>query len=453
LSPPEPAHDLRRKPGAAALVSWCLYDWATQGFPTIIITFVFSAYFTAKVASDKIAGTAQWGDALALSAVMVAVSSPLLGAIADQTGRRKPWLFACTMVAVIATAMLWFTEADPDDVAWALTFVILGNFAVETGMVFYNAMLPELAPKGMIGRLSGWGWGLGYAGGVVLLLISLNLFVKTDRPAFGLDKESWEHVRATAVLAAAWLAVFAAPLFLVTPDAAPSGVPIGKAAGAGVRTLYSTIHRIRAYDPIGLFLLARMVYTDGLNTLFAFGGIFAAGAFGLELDEILLFGIALNVTAGAGAVLFAWVDDWIGAKRTILISVSAIAVLGTCLLLADSKTLFWAFGVPIGIFFGPAQAASRSMMARLVPPHLHNEMFGLYAFSGKASAFAGPLVLGAVTGWMDSQRAGMATILAFLLAGMALLLPVSEAPRAIDRGAGRVRGTPAESSAGSDAFR
>jgi UMF1 family MFS transporter len=419
-------------PGAAALASWCLYDWATQGFPTIIITFVFSAFFTGKVAADKITGTAQWGDALALSALMVAVSSPLLGAIADQMGRRKPWLLTCTVTAVIATAMLWFTRADPGSVAWALIFVILGNFAVETAMVFYNAMLPELAPKGMIGRLSGWGWGLGYAGGVVLLFISLFLFVRTEQPAFGLAKENWEHVRATTVLVAAWLAVFSVPLFLVTPDAAASDISIGKAAREGLRTLYATIRRIRAYDPIGLYLIARMVYTDGLNTLFAFGGIYAAGAFGMELDEILVFGIALNVTAGIGAALFAWVDDWIGAKRTILISVGAIAILGTCLLLVESKILFWIFGVPIGIFFGPAQSASRSMMARLAPPQLHTEMFGLYAFSGKASAFAGPLVLAAVTDWTDSQRAGMATVLVFLLVGLALLLPVPDGRTAAD---------------------
>lgn len=416
----------QQRPGRVALASWCLYDWATQGFPTIIVTFVFATYFTEVVASDPVTGTELWGDALSASALLVALSSPLLGAIADQSGRRKPWLLAATLLCIVATALLWFTRADPSSVAWALVFVGVGNFAAETASVFYNAMLPSLAPRGMIGRLSGWGWGLGYAGGIVLLVVSLTVFVQADRPAFGLDREAWEHVRATPLLVAAWMAVFSIPLFLFTPDGKATGVGLAAAAQGGARALIATLRRIRSYRQIALYLVARMVYTDGLNTLFIFGGIYAAGQFGMEMDEIVLFGIALNVTAGIGAAAFAWVDDWIGAKRTILIAVAAIIVLAIGLLLVESKTWFWVLGAPIGIFFGPAQSASRSLMARLAPEHLRTEMFGLYAFSGKATAFVGPFVVATVTGWTGSQRAGMATILVFLVAGMALMWPVRD---------------------------
>ena len=172
-----------------------------------------------------------------------------------------------------------------------------------------------------------------------------------------------------------------------------------------------------------------MIYTDGLNTLFAFGGIYAAGTFGMDFSELIIFGIGMNVTAGLGAALFAWIDDWIGPKRTILIAVTALTLFGGALLFVQSKTFFWVFGLPLGIFIGPAQAASRSMMARLAPPRLRAEMFGLYALSGKATAFLGPVALAWVTTYAGSQRAGMATILIFFIIGMALLWPISDCRR------------------------
>ena len=178
---------------------------------------------------------------------------------------------------------------------------------------------------------------------------------------------------------------------------------------------------LRRYRQIALFLLARMIYTDGLITLFAFGGIYAAGTFGMSLDEVIQFGIALNVTAGLGAAAFAWADDRFGPRPVILVSLVALTILGTGTLLVESKTWFWILGSALGLFVGPAQAASRSLMARLAPPELETEMFGLYALSGKATAFMGPLVLGIATEIFDSQRAGMATILVFFAVGGVLL--------------------------------
>lgn len=366
---------------------------------------------------------------MSLAALAVAVFGPLLGAVADCGGRRKPWLAAFTGLTVGATAMLWFVRPETDWVMWTLAFVALATFGFEMGMVFYNAMLPELAPQNKIGRVSGWGWGLGYAGGLASLALALVFLIQADPAPFGLDKETAEHVRATALLAAGWFGVFSLPLFLFTPDAGPSGLAPGEALRRGLATLIATFRGIGEHSQIVRFLIARMIYTDGLNTLFAFGGIYAAGTFGMGLDEVILFGIALNASAGLGAALFAWVDDWIGPKRTILISLAALTVLGTAVLVAQTKTQFWVSGVMLGIFVGPAQAASRSMMARLAPQHLRAEMFGLYAFSGKATAFVGPAVLAWVTAYWGSQRAGMATILVFFAAGMALLWPLPEAGR------------------------
>jgi len=412
--------------GRLALWAWCLYDWANSAFPAVIVTFVFAAYFTKAVAVDELTGTSQWAYAMSLSALAVAVAGPILGAIADSAGRRKPWVLAFTILCVAATAMLWFARPQTSDVVWALVFAAIANFAFETGIVFYNAMLPALAPREMIGRWSGWGWGLGYAGGLVCLALALVVLVQPETAPFGLDKDTAEHVRATALLVAGWFAVFAVPFFLLTPDRPGAGLSIAEAVRRGIRTLIGTFGQIRRYRQIALFLLARMIYTDGLNTLFSVGGIYAAVTFGMDFTELLLFGIAMNVTAGIGAFAFGWVDDWIGAKRTILISVSALTVLGAVLLVVETKTLFWVFALPLGLFFGPAQSASRSLMARMVPVDLSTEMFGLYALSGKATAFVGPAVFGWVTAIAASQRAGLATVLAFFVVGMALLLFVRD---------------------------
>ncbi len=412
-----------------ALFSWCLFDWANSAFPTVVTTFIFAAYFTKAVAADEITGTSQWGYTISIAALVVAVIGPVLGAIADKGGRRKPWIAVFTLLCVVASALLWLTRPDPADVPWALVFVGLATIGFEMCMVFYNAMLPDLAPKRMIGRISGWGWGLGYGGGLVCLVVALFAFVQAEAPVFGLDKEALEHVRITPVLAAAWFGVFSLPLFLATPDKAASGLDISAAVRQGIAELIATLRRIREFADIARYLLARMIYTDGLNTLFAFGGIYAAGTFGMETAEVIQFGIAINLTAGLGAAAFAWIDDWIGPKRTILISLAALIVLGAVLLVIESKTLFWVFGLSLGLFVGPAQAASRSLMAHLAPAELRTEMFGLYAFSGKATAFLGPALFALGTDIFHSQRAGMATIVVFFVVGIILLWRVPDVRR------------------------
>ncbi len=408
------------------LFGWCLYDWANSAFPTVITTFVFSAYFTKAIAADEISGTAQWGIAISLSGLFVALLSPCLGAIADHGGRRKPWMFVLTLLCVVASALLWLARPETNFIILALSLAALANFAFEMAMVFYNAMLPDLVPRQHIGRLSGWGWGLGYAGGLVCLGLTLVLLVQAETPIFGLDKENFEHIRATGPMVAIWMAVFAAPFFLWTPDRPDQGISFAAALKRGIATLIDTFRRVREYNQIVRFLIARMMYTEGLNTLFTFGGIYAAGTFGMEFDELILFGIALNVTAGLGAAAFAWVDDRIGPKRTILIAVTGLAVLGAVLLFVEGKALFWTFALPLGIFVGPAQAASRTMMARLAPPRMMTEMFGLYALSGKATAFLGPALLAWMTVVFASQRAGMAVIMVFFLLGLVLLMGVAD---------------------------
>jgi UMF1 family MFS transporter len=207
----------------------------------------------------------------------------------------------------------------------------------------------------------------------------------------------------------------------MVPDKPKSTLPMGKAISQGLASLLDTIKRVREHRMMARFLLARMIYTDGLTTLFAFGGIYAVGTFGLSFEELILFGIAMNLTAGIGAFVFSWADDKFGAKLVIMISVTGLSLLGLALILAETKTMFWVFGLPLGIFVGPAQSASRSMMARLAPVEIRTEMFGLFALSGKATAFLGPMLLAIVTEATGSQRWGMATILAFFVVGLFLM--------------------------------
>jgi len=409
-----------------ALAGWCLFDWANQGYPTVIQTFVFATYFTQAVAESPVEGTSLWGTTLSLSGILVILLSPPLGAISDRGGRRKPWLAVLSLLCLTSCGLLWFTRPDPASIPWALLFLVLSGTLYELVQVFYNAMLPDIAPADRLGRISGWGWATGYAGGIVCLLLLLFAFIQTDHPLFGLDKAAAEHVRVSALVVAGWWLLFSWPLFAFVPDRTGSGLPLRQATREGLATLWHTLRHLRDHANIARFLVARMLYNDGLVTIFAFGAIYAAGTFGFDTQEIILFGIGLNVTAGLGAFAFAWIDDAIGSKRTITLSIVAIMAIGSGLLVIDDAGWFWGLGLALGVFFGPVQSASRAMLARLSPPEVAGEMFGLYALSGKAISFLGPAVLALATDLTGSQRVGMATPLIFFASGLALLLTVRE---------------------------
>lgn len=410
------------------IFSWCLYDWANSAFSTVIVTFVFATYFTQAVAPDPITGTVLWARALSLAALAVAVVSPVLGAVADKCGRRKPWLLCCTLACVAATVLMWFVKPTSDYMVLALILVFLASVAFSLGMVFYDAMLPTLVSSQWRGRVSGWGWGLGYFGGLACLLLVL-LLARSGASSSVLDAGSMQPHRLAAVMAGLWFAIFSVPLFLFTPDRAATEVPFLRAVTDGLKTLWGTLQAARHHAAILRFLIAHLFYTNGLTTLFAFGAIYAAGTFGMDFGEVLRFGVALNVTAGCGALAFAWVDDRIGSKRTILIALFGLTFFGSILVIVQSKELLWIFGVALGVFVGPAQAAGRSLMTRLIPKGQETEMFGLYALAGKATVFLGPLAFSVATDIFDNQRAGMATILVFFILGILVLRGLHEPGR------------------------
>lgn len=435
------------------IAGWCLYDWAMSAFNTVIGTFVFSRYFTEAVAANPEQGTQQWGLALGLSGIVVAILSPILGAIGDHGGRAKPWLGLMTAISVLGTALLWFVTPQPDSVLLALIALGVATTAFELSYVFYNALLVRVAPDGWAGRVSGWGWGLGYFGGLGALVACLVLLVQTDAPLFGLlDKTDAAHIRATAVLVALWYAVFALPLFLLCPDRPPVTRPAGAVIREGLSALGNSIRQVRRYGNLVRYLVASAFWRDGINTITAFGGIVAGALFGMDTAQIILFAILLNVAAGIGAIGFAWVDDLAGAKPTLIISILGLIASSTGLLLVGTPWWGWApslalplagwtqeqqwlllFGLLLGIFFGPAQASARTMVVRLAPPGMEAEIFGLYGLTGRAVGMIGPFAYGIATAASGSQRGGMATVLVLFLAGLLLLLGVREQREVVAR--------------------
>lgn len=415
--------------GIRGRVAWALYDWANSPFTTLIITFIFPAYFSSAVIKDDVAGQVMWGYAMALSGISVALLAPVMGAIADAGGRQKPYLLGFTLLCCAGSMGLWLVKPDPAFAALALVCVVAANIGFEFGIVFNNAMLPHIVGDARLGRLSGWAWGLGYFGGLAALVIVLFGFVRNPEPWFGISTADAGHVRIAGPIVATCLILFGWPVFAFTPDRDPTGRPIGEAAREGLQRLRQTVAALPNNRNIFRFLIAHMLYADGLATIFAFGGIYAAGTFRFSLAEVIQFGILLNITAGIGAFLCGWLDDLIGSRRTIVLALSGILAGAGAAVLTEDRMTFWIAGAMLGFFVGPAQSASRSLMTRLTPEHRHSEYFGLFSLSGKATAFAGPALVAGITDALASQRMGIASTLLFFVLGLGLLLTIREPPR------------------------
>ena len=421
-TPGQPAKHADAGSSRTALVSWLLYDFASNAYAAIVVTFLFAPYFTQQVAPDETTGHVAWGVMLGLTGMLIAVCGPITGATADRTGRRKPALVAFTLLAVVAVGLLWLIEPEAEYFWFALLLVAVSEVGVELAGVLYNAMLPKLVPRDRVGRWSGWGWTAGYVGGLLCLVLVMLVFVR-DQAWIETDRQGAHHVRAAFPLAAGWFLLFALPLMLLVPDPASSSLSLRQAFREGFSQIADTARNVRQYVDIVKFLVARLFYIDGLATLFMFGGVYAASEFGMTAGNVMLFGIALNVSAGIGAAALSWIDDWIGGRATILLSLVGLIVPGALILLVTSTTWFWILGVALGVFVGPVQAASRSFLSRIAPRQLRNQMFGLYAFSGKVAFFC-PLFVAAATFLTGNLRAGMATIILFFAAGLLVMLSV-----------------------------
>jgi MFS transporter, UMF1 family len=451
-----PAKAGTRPAPRSAIAGWVLFDWAAQPYFTLITTFVYAPYFASAIAPDPARGQALWGFASASAGILIAILSPLLGAIADAAGRRKPWIAAFGALYVTAATLLWFGKpGDAAVIPFILVTYVIVAVGAEFATVFNNAMMPTLVPPERLGRLSGTGWAVGYAGGLVSLVVVLGFLAANPHtgktllgftPLFGLDPALREGDRAAGPLSALWFIVFVLPLFLFTPDQ-PRARPLREAVGHGLATIANTLRRLPEHRNLATFLLANMIYADGLGALFAFGGIYAAGTFGWGTIQIGMFGILLTITGTLGAWLGGKLDDRVGPKPVILASLAmliaaSLAILSTGrdhilfvisvappvagggLYAAPAEKFFVGIGLFIGFVAGPLQAASRTLLVRLAPPDRMTQFFGLLALSGKVTAFLGPLLVGIVTSITLSQRAGMAVLVVFFSVGALLLTRV-----------------------------
>jgi UMF1 family MFS transporter len=453
-----PIAGLQQKyPPRSAVVSWIFFDWAAQPFFTLITTFVFAPYFATHVASDPASGQSLWGFATAAAGLAIALLSPVLGAIADASGRRKPWIAAFGALLVIGASLMWFGK--PGDVSVIPPLLVaygIATIGAEFATVFNNAMMPTLVPPDRIGRLSGTGWATGYVGGILSLILVLGFLAaspETGRtlfgftPLFGLDPVTHQGDRISGPLTGIWFIIFVLPMFWLTPDY-PAKLRWREALREGLTDLRQTLLELPKQKSIAAFLLANMIYTDGLVSLFAFGGIYAAGTFGWNTIQIGTFGIILAIAGTFGAWLGGKLDDRLGPKRVIAGSMLILLFAVVAILLVDKDRILFVrvtppapdgalfsaaaerayllLGCLIGAAGGPLQAASRTLLIHMAPKDRIAQYFGLFALTGKVTSFVGPLLIGLITAVSESQKAGMAVLVLFFVAGLVLLGRVRE---------------------------
>ncbi len=434
--------------GRAGRLGWVLFDWACQPWFTLVTTFVVGPYVASTLAADPVTGQALWGYAASAAGLVVALAAPVLGIAGDRMGRRKPLILGLCSVMMLASVALWFAAPGmPYALTLALVAFAVGTIAAELAAVLNNAMLPGLATPQRMGRLSGQGWAAGYAGGLVSLVVVLGFLAAdpaTGRTLLGLPSlltfapEARAGDRAAGPLTALWFAVFVLPFLLFTPDRAKPSA--GGSLSEGLRLLW---RHLTGEGRLRRFLLAHMAAQDGLAALLAFGGIYGAGVFGWQTIELGLFGILLTVTGTAGALIGGALHDRLGAQRVLMMALGVL--IAACLVILSTgaghvgfvfsvappasgdglfattpERVFLLAGAFIGVAAGPLQASARALMAGLAPAGEVGAHFGLLALSGKATAFAGPLLVALATQASGRQEAAVAVILTFFVAAAIL---------------------------------
>lgn len=417
------------------VTAWAFWDWGSQPWNTVITTFVFAVYLT----SDSFGSTNHTSQMLALATAIagffVAVLAPVLGQNSDRSGRTVRNLRWQTWLLAAVAGSLFFVKADPGYLVLGLVLLGVGSVVSEIAGVNYNATIEQVATPSNIGRVSGYGWGFGYLGGIVALLALYFLFIEPDVGLFGVTSAEGMDIRVSMLVCAVWIALFTIPALVALKDR-----PVQRAPRVGViesyRLLFGTIRRLwRTSRHTVWFLLASALFRDGLAGVFAFGAVLAAGTFGMSAGEVIIFGAAANIVAGVATIAFGLLDDWIGPKKVVLLSLVALVVLGLLIFVLHDggKTVFWVLGLGLTVFVGPAQAASRSFLARLIPEGKSGEIFGLYATTGRVVSFLSPAAFGVgiwlgarVTGEENTQYWGILGIVLILAAGALAMLPVKE---------------------------
>ncbi len=423
------------------VAAWAMWDWGTQPFNTVITTFVFSVYLTSEAFGTTNTTSLALAVSTAVAGVLVALLAPVLGQNSDRTGRTVRNLRWQTWALAALSAALYFVQPSPAYLWLGLALLGIGSIVSEIANVNYYSLLDEVATERNVGRISGFGWGMGYLGGIVSLLVLYFGFIQPKVGLFGVSDADGLDIRVSMIVCALWIAAFTIPTFLALRDK-----PRPTAPRVGIiesyRLLGQSIGRIRRTNPHTLyFLAASALFRDGLAGVFAFGAVIAAGTFGFSSGEVIIFGAVANIVAGLSTMAFGLLDDRIGPKRVILISLAGLVLLGLGVFFLHDRgqIVFWTLGLAMTAFVGPAQSASRSFLARLIPEGRSGEVFGLYATTGRVVSFLSPvafglaLVVGAqVTGSDTTQYWGILGIVAILAAGFLVMLRVKDGQAAVD---------------------
>lgn len=417
----------RTKTDKKQILSWCLFDFGNSAHSAIVATFIISVYFARVIYGDETAGSALWAQMTGLSALLTALCAPFLGAYCDLHSAKKKGLIVTSLITIIATAGLFFMKGEPSFVYPTLLLAGLSLLALELAVSVNNAMLFDIAPAEKRGRISGFGWGFGYIGGLISLIACLLLFVGLGdilQPLIKFDNGSHLDIRITALFTALWFLIFAIPIFLFYQEA---DRPVREKRHVFEDVKKTVRNLIQLKEPqLIKFLIASALYRDGLITLFAVGGLYAAGTFAMDFSEILIFAIGLNITAGFGAIGFGFLDDKLGSKTIIILSLLGLILVGCATLIVQSKLVFIGLALLLGLFMGPCQSASRVFMAEMSPPTRQTEFFGFYALTGKSIAFTGPILFGFLTQISGSQRIGMLAVIFLLISGLSIMLTVKK---------------------------
>lgn len=411
------------------VLAWGLWDWGSASFNAVVTTFVFTVYLTtAEGFGGETVVSAQLGWALAGAGLLIALLAPVTGQRSDSSGRRKFWLGVNTYIVVAITAALFFVQPDQNYLWLGLLLVAAGNVFFEFAGVNYNAMLAQISTPKTLGRVSGFGWGMGYIGGIVLLLVVYFGFISPDVGLFGVTGDDGMDVRVSMLIAAAWFGIFALPVLFAVPEYKGVGArreKVGFFASYG-RLAGDIRHLWKDSRTTVYFLFASAVFRDGLAGVFTFGGVLAAGSFGFSPGEVIIFAIAANVVAGISTITVGLLDDKVGPKPVIVAALIGIVVAGFAVFFLHDggQTVFWIFGLALCLFVGPAQSGSRSYLARVIPAGREGEVFGLYATTGRAVSFLAPTAFAICVTIGGAQYWGILGIIIVVLIGLALLIPV-----------------------------
>ena len=404
------------------LFNFALYDFANSAFTTIIITFIFSTYFAKQIAPNPVLGQSYWGWAIGITGLLVALTGPLIGSFADKKNCTEFFIKLFTIICIILTSFLWFSKPSEKYLLYTLIIVALANFFYELSLIFYNSILKRISNYNNLGKSSGFSFALGYIGGILILIVCIKIFIDNDVLPFGLSKENSENIRATSIVVALWYLFFSIPFLFSLKKKIKNKIEKSSNNIKKIKNLFWD----KGLNNLGKFLLARMLYADGLNAIIIMGGIFAVGVFNLEIKDLLVLSVLMNITAFIGAIIGGYANDKFSSKSVIIFSLLGLIFSSAIILFIKTKIFFLIFASINGLFIGPIQSASRVFITKSIDKNNQASGFGLFALSGKLTSFIGPLLVSTLTYISNSQRIGFSAAIILLLIGLLILLKVKK---------------------------